>query len=64
MIDTQIIENFENILGDVTYSQLKSKQLLGIGQPDDVANAAAFLVSGESRFMTGRYLYLDGGRLS
>jgi len=33
-----------------------------IGQPDDVANAVAFLVSDESRYITGQNLAVNGGR--
>ena len=33
-----------------------------IGEPDDVANAVAFLVSEESRFITGQNLLVNGGR--
>lgn len=37
-------------------------QLLGtIGEPVDVANAAVFLASDESKFITGQVLYVDGG---
>jgi 3alpha(or 20beta)-hydroxysteroid dehydrogenase len=32
-----------------------------VGEPEDVAHAVAFLVSDESRFMTGAELVLDGG---
>ena len=31
------------------------------GQPDDIANAVAFLASAESAFMTGTHLLVDGG---
>lgn len=34
---------------------------LGIGQPEDVANAAIFFLSSASRWITGRALVLDGG---
>jgi len=33
-----------------------------IGQPDDVANAVSFLVSDESRYITGQNLAVNGGR--
>ncbi|CAG8867881.1 3-oxoacyl-[acyl-carrier-protein] reductase FabG [Pseudomonas fluorescens] len=34
---------------------------LGIGQPEDVANATIFFLSQASRWITGRALVLDGG---
>ncbi|TYP68958.1 SDR family NAD(P)-dependent oxidoreductase [Paenibacillus methanolicus] len=41
---------------------LKSRQLSGeIGMPEDVAQAALFLASDESKFMMGSPLYIDGG---
>lgn len=35
---------------------------LGIGEPDDIVNAAEFLVSGQARWITGQALIVDGGR--
>ncbi|MBK19700.1 MAG: short-chain dehydrogenase [Rhodospirillaceae bacterium] len=32
-----------------------------LGQPEDIANAAAFLASDESSFMTGSDVFVDGG---
>ncbi len=33
-----------------------------VGQPEDIAAAAAFLVSDEASFITGQTLYVDGGQ--
>ncbi|MFC0470622.1 SDR family NAD(P)-dependent oxidoreductase [Halalkalibacter kiskunsagensis] len=42
--------------------KIKSRQLSGeLGKPEDVAYAALFLASDESRFMMGSPLYIDGG---
>ena len=34
---------------------------LGLGRPEDVAHAAAFLLSDASRYMTGQTIIMDGG---
>lgn len=39
------------------------KYPLGVGYPEDVANAAIFLLSDASRWMTGQTITLDGGFL-
>ncbi|CAG7650895.1 Cyclopentanol dehydrogenase [Paenibacillus solanacearum] len=44
------------------YESLKKRQLSGdLLRPDDVAKAALFLASDDSRFMMGSPLYIDGG---
>lgn len=41
---------------------IRQRQLCGeLGKPEDVANAALFLASDESKFMLGSPLYIDGG---
>jgi len=34
---------------------------LGLGKPEDIANACAFLLSDASRWITGINLIIDGG---
>lgn len=43
-------------------NSIRKRQLTGeLGRPDDVAKAALFLASDESKFMMGSPLYIDGG---
>ena len=47
---------------EAAYESLKKRQLSGdLGRPEDVAHAALFLASDESKFMMGSPLYIDGG---
>lgn len=47
---------------EAAIASLKLRQLSGdLGRPDDVAKAALFLASDESKFMMGSPLYVDGG---
>lgn len=60
MIDTPMYD--ETLKGmNLTEEQYSSKYPLGIGKPEDVANAAIFLLSPASRWITGTNLSLDGG---
>lgn len=47
---------------EAAIASLKTRQLSNeLGRPEDVANAAVFLASDESKFMMGSPLYIDGG---
>jgi NAD(P)-dependent dehydrogenase (short-subunit alcohol dehydrogenase family) len=47
---------------EMAIATIKTRQLSGdLGRPEDVANAALFLASEESKFMMGSPLYIDGG---
>lgn len=62
---TPFVENYLKTSYDdpeAAYEGLKKRQLSGdLGRPEDVARAALFLASDESKFMMGSPLYIDGG---
>ncbi|WP_018756852.1 SDR family NAD(P)-dependent oxidoreductase [Paenibacillus terrigena] len=64
-IYTPFMENYLKTSYDdpsAAIESLKQRQLSGeLGKPEDVANAALFLASDESKFMMGSPLYIDGG---
>ena len=57
-------EMHAQITKDLTAEGLRAyekRHLLGFGTPEDIANAAAFLLSDASRWITGTTLVVDGG---
>lgn len=61
VVETELIhELFETIPQDSVTDIIK-KHPLGLGQPDDVANLCAFLLSDKSRWITGTSQVIDGG---
>jgi NAD(P)-dependent dehydrogenase (short-subunit alcohol dehydrogenase family) len=54
-------EAFANMPPDFFASQVPLIPLGDVGEPEDIANAAAFLCSDEARFITGAVLTVDGG---
>jgi NAD(P)-dependent dehydrogenase (short-subunit alcohol dehydrogenase family) len=48
---------------EATIQTMAAKAMLGrVGHPEDIADAVAFLVSDQARFITGQILTVDGGR--
>ncbi len=52
------------VRNEESLNQIKSLHPLGLGQPEDVANACVFLLSDASRWVTGTNLIVDGGYLA
>lgn len=49
--------------GDTVDSFAMDRQVLGLGQPEYIADAAAFLLSDAAKFITGTIMVVDGGYL-
>jgi len=65
MIKTQIYDGLLDIVNNNDFeADLKKRQIMGLGSPEDVASAAAFLLSDASRFITGTSIIVDGGYLA
>lgn len=64
MINTKMYKDFVEQNGADSYANqsILNRQYLGIGEPEDVANLIAFLLSPASRFISGLVIPIDGGR--
>jgi len=54
-------ENPTGVPADIRQQYADGRPLRSIATPDDIANAALYLASDESRFVTGTSLVVDGG---
>jgi NAD(P)-dependent dehydrogenase (short-subunit alcohol dehydrogenase family) len=61
MVKTPLYEETKNQSMYRSPEEYESKYPLGLGAPEDVANAAVYLLSDASRWVTGINLILDGG---
>lgn len=63
MVNTPLYEKASEDASHETMQAHIDKYPLGIGQPEDVANAIIYLLSDASRWVTGTNIILDGGVL-
>jgi len=61
LIITSINENAEHITDPEKRKVLENQHLLGLGSPEDVADACIYLLSNASKWVTGTNLVVDGG---
>jgi len=61
MVRSEMLERMFLNLPEESVQNIKARHLLGIPGPDDVANAAAYLVSDLSRHITGTTITIDSG---
>ncbi|CAM3325425.1 SDR family NAD(P)-dependent oxidoreductase [Asticcacaulis taihuensis] len=64
MVDTPMSDQFRTILSEENFQRVVDMHPLGLGRPDDVAAAIAFLLADTSRWITGSILSVDGGFLA
>lgn len=60
MVQTELVENI-TIISKEDLTKDEAKYPLGYGRPEDVANAAIYLLSDASKWMTGGVIKMDGG---
>jgi NAD(P)-dependent dehydrogenase (short-subunit alcohol dehydrogenase family) len=60
-VRTAMFEQNSRLWSDEQRTQIEAAHPLGLGMPEDIANAAAFLVAGTGRWITGSVLVCDGG---
>jgi NAD(P)-dependent dehydrogenase (short-subunit alcohol dehydrogenase family) len=64
MIDTPMTGQFRAILSEENFKRVIDMHPLGLGEPDDVAAAIAFLLADTAKWITGSILCVDGGFLA
>lgn len=63
LVKTEIWKEISASLSAEELKNVEHQYPLGIGEPADIANAAAFLLSDASRWITGTTIKMDGGLL-
>lgn len=61
VILTSLTDEIEKMVSEEEFRKKESLHPLGFGRTEDVANAAVFLLSNASRWITGTNLIVDGG---
>lgn len=60
-VETPMFQALKSKMTTEFLQNLMARHPLGLGQPEDIAQAVAFLLSPASRWITGTTLYVDGG---
>ncbi len=60
-VETEMHKSIVADINEEAVEDYRSRHPLGFGQPEDVANAAIFLLSDASRWITGSAMAVDGG---
>jgi len=60
-VQTEMADRAAETLTDDQLAEIRGMHPLGLGEPNDVANAVAFLMSDAAKWITGTTLVVDGG---
>lgn len=60
-VRTPMLHKMEGLWDADQRARVEALHPLGLGAPDDIANAAAFLLADSARWITGAVLVVDGG---
>lgn len=61
VVDTEMSNEMFQRLSEESKKEIIDMHPLGLGMPEDIANAGAFLLSDAAKWMTGSNLIIDGG---
>jgi len=61
VVDTEMSNEMFQRLSEESKKEIIDMHPLGLGMPEDIANASAFLLSDAAKWMTGSNLIIDGG---
>jgi len=61
VVETEMSKQVLGNLSEESREEILNMHPLGLGKPDDIANAGAFLLSDAARWITGTNLIVDGG---
>jgi NAD(P)-dependent dehydrogenase (short-subunit alcohol dehydrogenase family) len=61
LVETEMVQRTRELMTEAAFQGMVEKHPMGIGEPDDVANAICFLLSDAARWITGTTMVLDGG---
>jgi NAD(P)-dependent dehydrogenase (short-subunit alcohol dehydrogenase family) len=64
LVETEMAERFRATMTEAQWQGYVAQYPMGIGRPEDIANAVGFLLSDASRWINGIGLVIDGGVLA
>jgi NAD(P)-dependent dehydrogenase (short-subunit alcohol dehydrogenase family) len=64
LVETEMMDRFRATMTEDQWAGYVARYPMGLGRPEDVANAIAFLLSDGARWINGTSLVVDGGVLA